>query len=119
MTQQGEHDMTIDLEDDRAVTFLTLRRIEEEIRRVCREHGYDGDPLAPNIPLVGDLLSEEAILNICLALPPDVKSSARELARRMVRCAVLSSSVESCVMVGDAPTTGSPLPVITRVVRPK
>jgi hypothetical protein len=111
--------MTIDLDDYSTVTFMTLRRIEEQVRRVCREHGYDGDPLAPNVPIVGDLLSEEAILNICISLPYDVKAAAADLARRMVRCAVLTSSVESCVRVGELPTEPGQLPVITRVLRPR
>ena len=109
--------MTFDLEDDSTATFMTLRHIEEQVRRVCREHGYDGNPFAANVPLVGDLLSEEAILNICLALPRDVKAVARDLCRRMVRCAVLTSSVESCVKVDDAPLAPGQLPVITRIVR--
>ncbi len=75
--------------------YMTLRRVEEEVRRVAGELGYQGDPLATRLPCVGTIRQEEAVLGICLALPSDVRLAANSMAKRMVRAIVLTQVIYS------------------------
>lgn len=70
--------------------IATLRMVQE-VTRIAQNSGYRGDPLADPVPqprTVGDLY---AAGDLFLGLPPDLRNSNRDLAKRFCEAAVFGS----------------------------
>ena len=85
--------------------FMTLRRVEVEVRKVASEYGFYGDPLAFEVPSLGSQKQEEYVWGLFLELPADVRLAASTMAKQMLRAMVLTH-IEPPEESLERPTSG-------------
>ena len=99
------------------MNYTSRRRAEQLVRQLCRQHGASGDLFARHVPATGSLNEEETILDLCLSLPPDMLTGEKELARIMIRSAVISGGQSGQSTVGYSSGLKSNVPASVRLRR--
>lgn len=72
--------------------YLAFRRFEQELQKLARQRGLDGDPFAEWIPDVGTEHEQLTIAELTLDLRHRIPLGQEEDAHRMIRAAVLTRS---------------------------
>ncbi len=75
--------------------YLAIGRIAQVVRRIARQRGLDGEPLAITPP-IGTFAEQLAITSLFCDIPKEIRrGELREVARKMATACVLSSGGQS------------------------